>query len=272
MVVSKCAIREDRDCRRKESEMEEQKKRKYPPVTEVSGTERVRMVKEIFSTVTRRYDFLNHFLSLRRDIAWRHFTVRKMHFFQTFLLLDVATGTGDLAIAAARQYPSIRVIGVDFVQEMMEVARLKVEKGGISERVWFLMGDALNLPFPDHSFDAAGIAFGIRNIPNKLQALEEMRRVVVPGGQVMVLEMTTPRSRLLRRIYQLYLRWILPRLARSFSQNPAAYNYLADSIIHFPPPEVFAREIEGAGLTRIEEYSLDFGITYLHIGFKPEVR
>lgn len=252
--------------------MEKCLKSKYPSVGQISEAERIGVVKEIFSTVTRRYDFLNHFLSLRRDIAWRRFTVKKMHFFETFRFLDVATGTGDVAIAAARFHPSIRVIGLDFVQGMMDLARLKVEKSGISERMRFLMGDALNLPFRDHSFDAAGIAFGIRNIPNRLQALEEMGRVVVPGGQVMVLEMTTPRSGIFRGIYEFYLDRILPCVAKPFSQNPGAYHYLADSIIHFPAPEVFAREMEKAGLTRIEEHSLDFGITYLHIGYKPEAK
>ena len=237
----------------------------------VSEAERVGMVKEIFSTVTGRYDFLNHFLSLRRDIAWRRFAVRKMNFFKTFRFLDMATGTGDLAIAAARHHPSIQVIGLDFVMGMMDLARFKVEKREtIVERIRFLRGDALALPFPDHSFDVAGVAFGIRNIPNRLQALQEMGRVVIPGGQVMVLEMTTPGNHMFRGIYKLYLSRILPRLAQPFSQNPEAYRYLADSIIHFPSPEAFAWEMENVGLARVERYSLDLGITCLHIGHRPE--
>jgi demethylmenaquinone methyltransferase/2-methoxy-6-polyprenyl-1,4-benzoquinol methylase len=245
-------------------------KRPYSPVVEILDIQRIGMVKEVFSTVTRRYDFLNHFLSLRRDIAWRRFTVQKMRFFQTFRFLDVATGTGDLAIAAARQYRQIQVVGLDFVQSMMDLAYIKVEKRGLSGRVKFLSGDALNLPFLEKKFDVAGIAFGIRNIPNKVRVLKEMKRVLVPGGRVMVLEMTAPRNMHFGRIYRLYLNRILPRIAQLFTQNPAAYYYLADSIMHFLDPEDSTRLMEEAGLTRVEQYPLDFGITYLHIGFKAE--
>ena len=234
----------------------------------MSDTERIRTVKEIFSTVTGKYDFLNHLLSLRRDIAWRRFTVRKMHFSKTYRFLDVATGTADLAIEAAQQHPSIRVTGLDFVQAMMHRGTSKITNKGLSDRVRLLRGDALALPFPDHSFDVAAIAFGIRNIPDRLRALREMGRAVVPGGQVMVLEMTFPRKSIYQGAYHLYLHRILPRMARAFSRNPAAYEYLTDSIMNFPDPEAFARLMEEAGLVQVEKYPLDFGITYLHIGVK----
>ncbi|OGP89473.1 MAG: hypothetical protein A2157_13150 [Deltaproteobacteria bacterium RBG_16_47_11] len=235
----------------------------------MTDAERISAVKEIFSTVTGKYDFLNHLLSLRRDIAWRRFTVRKMRFFRTGRFLDVATGTADLAIEAAQQHRSIQVTGLDFVQAMMKVGLMKIANKGLSDRIWLMRGDALALPFPDHAFDVAAIAFGIRNIPNKLRALREMRRVVVPGGQAMVLEMTSPRSCLFQGFYHLYLNWILPKIAKAFSNNPGAYEYLADSIINFPDPETFSRQMEEAGLIHVEKYPLDFGITYLHIGVKP---
>ena len=241
---------------------------KYPFVREMTDAERIRTVKEIFSTVTEKYDFLNHLLSLRRDMAWRRFTVRKMHFFLTDRFLDVATGTADLAIDAAHHHPQIQVFGLDFVQAMVDVGTMKIEKKGLSERIQLLRGDALALPFPDNSFDVVAIAFGIRNIPNKLRSLEEMKRVVMPNGQVMVLEMTLPRRRLFQGVYHLYLNRILPKVAGAFSGNPAAYKYLGDSIMDFPAPKVFAQKMEEAGLVQIENYSLDFGITYLHIGFK----
>lgn len=250
--------------------MEKGSRSPYRPVRQMSDTERIRTVKEIFSTVTGKYDFLNHLLSLRRDIAWRRFAVRKMHFFRTDRLLDVATGTADLAIEAAQQHASIRVAGLDFVQAMMNRGLMKIAEKGLSDRVRLLRGDALALPFPDHSFDVAAIAFGIRNIPGRARALREMGRAVVPGGQVMVLEMTFPRSGLFQGLYHLYLNRILPGVARAFSKNPAAYEYLADSIMNFPDPETFSRMMEEAGLTQVEKYSLDFGITYLHIGVKPE--
>ena len=244
---------------------------KYSPVGEMTDAERIQTVQEIFSTVTGRYDFLNHFLSLRRDIAWRRFTVRKMRFFKTHRLLDVATGTADLAIEASRRHPSIRVTGLDFVEAMIDLGRTKIGRGGFSDRVRILRGDALALPFPADCFDIAAIAFGIRNIPDRLRALQEMKRVVVPGGRVMVLEMTFPRNGIFQGFYSLYLHRILPGLAGIFSRNPAAYKYLGDSIANFPAPEAFARQMEEAGLASVEKYSLDFGIACLYSGLKPQV-
>jgi demethylmenaquinone methyltransferase/2-methoxy-6-polyprenyl-1,4-benzoquinol methylase len=244
-------------------------RQKYPSVTEVTDAEHIGMVREIFSTVTEKYDFLNHFLSLRRDIAWRRSAVRRMRFFRTYRFLDVATGTADLALDAARRHPRIHVIGVDFVRGMMELGHAKIKKNRLGDRVRLLMGDALDLPFRNRSFDVVGIAFGIRNIPNKIRVLREMIRVVVPGGQVMVLEMTPPSNRLFRGFYRTYLRRMLPTLARIFSPNPAAYSYLADSIMHFPSAEDFATLMAEAGLKGVEKFSLTLGITHLYVGMKP---
>jgi len=243
-------------------------RQQYPPVAEATDAEHLSMVREIFSTITGRYDSLNHLLSLGRDIAWRRSAVRKMRFFRTYQLLDVATGTADMAIDAARRHPSIRVTGLDFVREMMDVGRGKIEKNHLSERIRLIMGDALDLPFHDNSFDVAGMAFSVRNIPNKTRALREMVRVVVPGGQVMVLEMTFPRSRLLGGIYHAYLNRMLPTLARTLSPNPAAYSYLADSIMNFPSPENFAGLMSEAGIKNVEKFPLTLGITHLYVGIK----
>jgi demethylmenaquinone methyltransferase/2-methoxy-6-polyprenyl-1,4-benzoquinol methylase len=253
-------------------QVETPRRQKYPLVTEITDAEHIHMVREIFSTITEKYDFLNHLLSLGRDIAWRRSAVDKMRFFRTYRLLDVATGTGDLAIEAANRHPCIRVIGVDFVREMMDLGRLKIEKSRLSDRIQLLMSDALALPSPDDSFDVTGIAFGIRNIPNKIRVLREMMRVVVPGGQVMVLEMTFPRNRFIQGIYHIYLNQMLPALARAFSPNPAAYSYLADSITHFPTPEGFIGLMHEAGLKKVKIYPLSLGITHLYIGTKPAYR
>jgi demethylmenaquinone methyltransferase/2-methoxy-6-polyprenyl-1,4-benzoquinol methylase len=250
--------------------VKKQKMQKYRQVSKVTSTEHSRMVREIFATITERYDFLNHFLSLRRDIVWRRSAVQKMHFFQSKHLLDVATGTGDLAIEAIRQHPEIQVMGLDIVSEMVTIGRRKIEKKHLSGRIRFMLGDAMILPFPDDCFDVAGIAFGIRNIPDRPQALREMKRVVVPGGQVIILEMNFPRHRLFRLFYDLYLNRILPVMAGAFSRNPAAYHYLADSIMHFPPPVEFAAMMREAGLTAVGKHPLTLGITYLYIGVKPD--
>jgi len=241
---------------------------KYPQIKEITDAERISMVKEIFSTITGKYDFLNRFLSLRRDVAWRNFAAKKMRFFQTNRYLDVACGTGDLSIAAAIKYPQISVTGIDFVPAMVEVAKNKVQKKKLADRITLMQGDALQLPFEDNSFDVAGIAFGIRNIPDRTRALSEMLRVTVPGGQVMVLEMTFVQNRFFRLIYYFYLNYLLPAFAKVFSKNPAAYYYLADSIMNFPSPDKLAKIMEESGMVTVEKYPLTFGITWLHVGEK----
>jgi len=248
--------------------MEKSNGHKYPQVKEITDDQRISMVKEIFSTITGKYDFLNRFLSLRRDVAWRNFAAKKMRFFQTNRYLDVACGTGDLSIAAAGKHPQIQVTGIDFVPEMVATAKDKVQKKNLAHRIQITQGDALRLPFEDNSFDVAGIAFGIRNIPDRMRALSEMLRVTVPGGQVMVLEMTFVQNRFFKLIYYVYLNYLLPTFAKLFSKNPAAYYYLADSIMNFPAPDAFAKIMEDAGMINVEKYPLTFGITWLHIGKK----
>ncbi len=242
---------------------------KYISRDGVSDEQKTRAVKEIFSTVTGKYDFLNHFLSLRRDIFWRRFAVGKMRFFQTHRFLDVATGSGDLAIEASRLHPDIQVVGVDFVEEMLVLAGRKVQNETSASNVGLLKGNALDLPFPPDSFDVAGMAFGIRNIPAKARALKEMARVVVSGGQVLILEMVFPRHRYINSLYNIYLKNVLPLVARRLSSNPEAYQYLGESIMNFPSPARFLSVMKEAGLTRLESYLLTSGICHLFIGYKP---
>jgi demethylmenaquinone methyltransferase / 2-methoxy-6-polyprenyl-1,4-benzoquinol methylase len=238
----------------------------YPPVTGIGREEHIAMVREIFTTIPGRYDLLNRVLSLRLDVAWRRFAVRKMRFFNTCRLLDVATGTADLAIEAAMRYPEIHVTGIDFIAGMLAPGRKKITERGLTGRIRLLQADALALPFPDGSFDAAGIAFGIRNIPDRLAALREMRRVLIPGGRVYSLEMNAPPDRLRRGIFAPYLGRILPLIAHLFSRNPAAYRYLVDSILHFPAPPAFLALMAEAGFENRERHSLSLGITSLYIG------
>jgi demethylmenaquinone methyltransferase/2-methoxy-6-polyprenyl-1,4-benzoquinol methylase len=152
---------------------------------------------------------------------------------------------------------------------MLAAGRQKIDKLGLSSRIRLLQGNALELPFPDEVFDCAGIAFGIRNIPQKFRALQEMTRVVVPGGRVVVLEMTFPRHRYIQSSYDLYLNRLLPRMAGIFSPNPRAYSYLGDSILNFPGPPELARLMASAGLEKVEIFRLTLGIAHLHVGGKP---
>jgi len=242
----------------------------YPSIKDLSNEQRVRLVRRIFNSVTDRYDFLNHFLSAGRDKAWRRFLIQRLDFFSTNRLLDLATGTGDVAIGAARHHPQIQVIGLDFAKAMLEAAAAKVYPAGLSKRIHLVQGDAMNLPFPQESFDAVTVAFGIRNMPDRQKVLEEMTRVLVPGGKVFLLELNAPQGQWFRRIYLPYLNHILPRLSRWFTRDPAAYQYLAESILHFPSADELAEEMKQIGLKDLQKFPLSLGITYLHEGSKPK--
>ena len=243
----------------------------YPSVAQATTIEHIGMVKEIFGTITESYDFLNHFLSLGQDYFWRRFAVRQMRFFQTRHLLDVACGTGDLAMDAAAHFPHIEAVGLDFVKAMMDKAKPKLAGAGLASRIRLVQGDATKLPFAGDTFDVVSIGFGIRNIPDRLQALREMTRVTAPGGRVLVLEMAVPPGRIFRAVHIFYLEQVLPRLAKVFTANPQAYSYLADSIKNFPSPDQFCALMAQAGLCEIKKYPLTFGITYLFLGVKPSI-
>ena len=243
---------------------------KYPSVKNITDAQRIGMVKEIFSTITGKYDFLNHLLSLRRDVAWRRFAIKKMRFFRTNMFLDVACGTGDFSVNACLKHRHIKAFGVDFVFPMVIAGKDKVKKKSLSVQLNILQGNALRLPFHDNAFDVTGMAFGIRNIPDRMEALREMLRVTVPGGQVMVLEMTYIQNRFFKFYYYIYLNYLLPLLAKIFSGSAAAYYYLADSIMNFPSPEEFAAFMRETGMSEVKIYPRTFGIACLYIGEKPE--
>ena len=248
--------------------MQKSKTNKYPSVKTISDTQRIGMVKEIFSTITGKYDFLNHLLSLRRDVAWRRFAIKKMRFFRTNMFLDIACGTGDLSINACLEHRQIKAFSVDFVFPMVRAGKDKVKKKYLSGQVNFIQGDALRLPFQDNSFDVTGIAFGIRNIPDRTVALREMLRVTAPGGQIMILEMTFIENRFFKLFYYIYLNYLLPMMAKVFSENAAAYYYLADSIMNFPSPDAFTKIMQDTGMSEVKIYPLTFGITCLYVGKK----
>ena len=248
--------------------MNDLNKKEYPSVQEMSDDQRIRIVKDIFASVTDKYDFLNRFLSGRRDVAWRKRTVSEMNFFNTNRFLDVATGTGDLALDCANTYSDVKVIGVDFVQEMVNNGLKKVYTQNLEHRVELKWGDATNIDFLDDTFDVTAIAFGIRNIPNKEKALSEMKRIIVPNGQIMVLELTTPEPGFWRSTYSFYLNGVLPKLAKWFTKNPAAYEYLADSIMNFPTRGKFLALMESIGLKNCRAIPLTFGVCTLYIGQK----
>jgi demethylmenaquinone methyltransferase/2-methoxy-6-polyprenyl-1,4-benzoquinol methylase len=236
------------------------------PLHQWSDTERIVAVKQIFNTITPHYDLLNRIMSGRRDVAWRRFAVTRVPA-DAERVIDVATGTGDLAMDIAGQRDKAQVFGVDFVEKMMRQAQTKTSSANLSHRITYVAGDAMSLPFDDNEFDAATVAFGIRNMPDRLGALKEMVRVVKPGGKIICLEMTFPRNLGLRRFFTWYLNNVIPFLGGLISRNPRAYTYLPDSIQDFLHPEDLSDLFQKAHLKSVSAFPLTLGLTYLHEGF-----
>ena len=225
-----------------------------------------RTVQTMFNTITNRYDFLNTLLSCGIDRLWRRRMIRAMRFFNTNRYLDLATGTGDIALRVVKHYPGVSVLATDFAQEMLDVAHHKIELKHAQNRITVQWGDALNLNVADNAFDSTGMAFGIRNITDKLQVLKEMKRVTVPGGRIVILELTQPENVLLKPLYRHYLRTVMPRIARLFTSEAQAYHYLADSILNFPDPKTFLALMTKAGISDVSAIPLSFGTCHLFSG------
>jgi demethylmenaquinone methyltransferase/2-methoxy-6-polyprenyl-1,4-benzoquinol methylase len=222
-----------------------------------------RAVRAMFARVARRYDRANHVLSLGIDLWWRRAAVRYCALVPGERVLDVCSGTGDLALALGRR--GAEVVGSDFCPEMLAVARDKAGSRGRAPR--FVAADTQRLPFADGSFDAATVAFGIRNVADPVQGLREMARVVRPGGRVVVLEFTRPRVPLVRGAYLLYFRRILPSVGRWVTgDRHGAYEYLPASVLRFPEREEFVALMRSAGLVRPHARVLTCGIAAVYRG------
>lgn len=216
----------------------------------------------MFSRIAGRYDLLNRTLSLGIDQRWRARTVRAAGVRAGDVAVDVCTGTGDLAIAFARA--GARVVGVDFTYEMVRRSPPKARAG--DPATVFVHGDALHLPLKDGCADVATVAFGIRNVADRRAGLREMRRVVRPGGRVLVLEFTTPRRPLFAWVYKTYFTRVLPRIGRLVSKDEEAYDYLPRTVLAWPDPDAFQAEMEAEGLVDCGYASLTQGIACLHWG------
>lgn len=225
---------------------------------------------EMFDRIAQRYDLLNRILSLGIDHGWRRRTVRSLGVDAHVRpeILDLATGTADLAIAIARAYPSARVRATDPSRNMLAIGRDKVRARDLSERVTLEVGDAQSIELPDASVDAVTIAFGIRNVPDRRRALAEMARVTRPGGRVAVLELGEPRGGLLGPFARFHIRQVVPRLGALLS-GASEYRYLQRSIAAFPEPEVFLAMMRDVGLSAAVT-PLTFGVCHLYVGHKSE--
>ena len=225
-------------------------------------------IRKLFDTIAPTYDFLNHFLSLGRDLYWRKMAVRELKGFGGWIL-DIATGTGDVAIEIIQQdgYQK-KVFGLDFSEPMINRAQQKILKKGLFQSVALSRGDAIELPFRENAFSASIIAFGLRNISNKERALLEMIRVIKNGGKVIVLEFTFPRDELIGRLYPFYFRNLLPWLGGLISGDRGAYAYLPKSVTQFPHAEDYEEMLKRSGLKEIRSRRLTFGIASIISGTK----
>jgi demethylmenaquinone methyltransferase/2-methoxy-6-polyprenyl-1,4-benzoquinol methylase len=223
----------------------------------------------MFDRIAARYDTMNRVLSLGLDRGWRRRTVQALQLGARPRVLDLATGTADLAIDIARMHPGAEVIGLDPSQRMLTVARGKLTRRQLGGRVTLVRGDAQALPYRNCEMDAATIAFGIRNVPDRVAALREMARVVRPGGRIAVLELGEPRRGLLARAARFHTRHVVPRLGALLS-GAREYRYLQRSIAAFPPSSEFAAVMERAGLHVIDVVPLTFGVCTLYIATPAE--
>ncbi|MDH5492437.1 MAG: bifunctional demethylmenaquinone methyltransferase/2-methoxy-6-polyprenyl-1,4-benzoquinol methylase UbiE [Myxococcales bacterium] len=218
----------------------------------------------MFDRIARRYDRLNRILSLGVDQRWRRLAIDALGLRAGAQVLDLATGTGDLAIRIARRVPSASIVGLDPSAGMLAVAREKISRLGLEDRIELRAGDAQALPFDDDSFDGVTIAFGIRNVPDRSAALAEMARVCRPGARIAVLELGEPRSGLISALARLHIRQIVPRLGAWLS-GAEEYRYLQRSVAAFPEPERFADQMRAAGHGRLEICPLTFGVANLYL-------
>ena len=223
----------------------------------------------MFDRIAARYDAMNRVLSFGLDRGWRRRTVRALELGARPRVLDLATGTGDLAVDIARRHPDATVVGLDPSQQMLAIAQGKLSKRGLADRVTLVRGDAQHLPYRDHEMDAATIAFGIRNVPDRPAALREMARVVRPGGRIAILELGEPRQGLLARAARFHTRHVVPRLGALLS-GAREYRYLQRSIAAFPPSAEFAQVMAQAGLRVIEVVPLTFGVCTLYVATPAE--
>ncbi len=224
-------------------------------------------VEAMFNDIAPRYDFLNHFLSLGIDIRWRKKVRRLIAPIQPEQILDVATGTGDLAIELTRLNPQ-KITGVDIAANMLEIGKEKVAAKKLSGIIELLLGDSEDLPFENNSFDAVTVAFGVRNFEHLQKGLGEMYRVMRPGGMVAILEFSKPKAFPFRQIYNFYFKYILPGLGRMVSKNEEAYTYLPESVSAFPEDQAFINELEKAGYSETKQKRLTMGIATLYTATK----
>lgn len=237
------------------------------PYKESSGSKK-EQVTEMFDNVAGKYDLLNHVLSGGIDIYWRKKALAMLKNNRNDLVLDIATGTGDLAIEANRILKPGKIIGVDISRGMLEEGRAKIKKLGLEEKIEMQLGDSEKLLFDDNTFDTVIVSFGVRNFENLLKGLSDMNRVLKPGGTCMVVEFSKPKNYFFKQAYWFYSTKILPLIGKLISKDDSAYTYLPESVKAFPDGEDFLKVYKEAGFKETRAVPLTFGICSVYIGKK----
>lgn len=232
-----------------------------------SDKQKKQQVEQMFDNIAPRYDFLNHVLSLGIDKLWRKKAINILSAYKTNTLLDVATGTGDFAIAALKLKPS-RLVAFDLSEQMLNVGRAKAEKLGVSDIIQFVKGDSEAMPFSDNQFDAITVAFGVRNFENLEKGLREFHRVLKPNGVAVILEFSKPKYFPFKQLYLFYFFSILPLVGRMVSKDRSAYSYLPESVMAFPDDQKFLGILKACGFTKSKQKRLTFGIATIYIAQK----
>lgn len=235
---------------------------------EQADTGKKQQVATMFNNISKKYDFLNHFLSFGIDRIWRRRAISNLKTLKPRTILDVATGTGDFAFEAIRILKPEKVIGVDISKGMLAIAEDKIRERNLSHHFQVQLGDSERLDFPEGTFDAVTVAFGVRNFENLPQGLNDIYRVLRPGGQAVILEFSSPKQFPIKQLYSFYSRNILPQIGKIFSKDNRAYTYLPESIAQFPDGKNFTDLLLEAGFKQAVHKPQTFGICTIYVGTK----
>jgi demethylmenaquinone methyltransferase/2-methoxy-6-polyprenyl-1,4-benzoquinol methylase len=225
-------------------------------------------VADMFNNIASKYDFLNHLLSLGIDKGWRAKAIKSIESIAPQKILDVATGTGDLAIAAAKKISNSTVVGIDIAAQMLEVGKVKIDDKNLSARIEMIVGDSEALPYEDNHFDAVLCAYGVRNFQDLPKGLNEMCRVMRTGGRLAILEFSQPKTFPIKQVFALYFKYIMPLFGKMVSKHSTAYNYLPESVMAFPEGQDFCNILTQCGFKNVQSRPLSFGITSLYTAEK----
>jgi demethylmenaquinone methyltransferase/2-methoxy-6-polyprenyl-1,4-benzoquinol methylase len=234
----------------------------------MTSNKKEQFVHSVFESIAHKYDLMNNVLSFRRHKAWRKFTMKQMNVQPGDTAIDICCGTCDWAISIAEASKHGSIVGLDFSLNMLEVGRRKIAERGLDKQIELVHGNAMELPFEDNSFDYATIGFGLRNVPDLTKVLQEMKRVVKPGGKVVCLELSKPTWQPFKAIYYFYFQNILPFIGKLVAKRYEQYKWLPQSLVDFPDYAQLADHYRKIGLVDVQAYPLTGGIAALHIGVK----